>query len=236
MSKLENIGKSRLSSSPLGGEPNRAAPKPEQSAKPRPRFGGGYYQQKNINHARDMRKDLTPWELQLWLRLKSKQLGGYKFRRQQPIGRYIVDFVNIKNKLIIELDGSQHLDSEDDKRRDAYLVKEGYRVLRFWNNDVNANIEGVLAAILSALESYPPPNRADRVEQKSNAGASRNLAPPQGGSYRARGEIVPYTSTCSASRFAVNSEEIIEHKHATACSPLEGEPNCSCDLVGGNSA
>jgi very-short-patch-repair endonuclease len=234
MSKLENIGKSRLSSSPLGGEPNRAAPKPDQSAKPRPRFGGGYYYKKNTPHAQNMRQNLTPWELSLWLRRKGKQLGGYKFRRQQPVDRYIVDFINMEKKLIIELDGSQHLDSEDDKRRDAYLVKEGYRVLRFWNNEVNANIEGVLTAILSALESYPPPNRADRAEQNPNVGASRNLAPPQGGSYRARGEIVPCTSKASASRFVVNSEELIEHKHTIACSPLEGEPNRSCDLVGGN--
>lgn len=134
------------------------APNNENSAKPRPRFGGGYYHQPNTIHARAMRKELTPWELQLWLRLKGKQLCGYKFRRQQPVGRYIVDFLNVEKKLIVELDGSQHVNSADDKRRDAYFRNEGYRVLRFWNNDVNANIAGVLEAILNALEDTPHQN------------------------------------------------------------------------------
>ena len=157
----------------------------EKDVKPRARFGGGY-SLRNQSHAQQMRQELTPWELELWLRLKGKQLGGYKFRRQQPIGRYIVDFVNAERKLIVELDGSQHLDSVQDKRRDENLCALGYRVLRFWNNEVNENIEGVLTAILSALETFPPPNRAPMLTQTSHANSMRDLAPPQGGSYGAR--------------------------------------------------
>ena len=170
----------------------------ETKAKPNPRFGGGYYYQPNTVHAKAMRKDLTPWELQLWLRLKGQQLGGHKFRRQQPIGKYIVDFLNIKNKLVVELDGSQHADSAADKVRDAYLKKEGYRVLRFWNNEVNANMDGVLTAILSALETYPPPHQFTANVLPENAGISgrTGMAPPQGGSYRASGKTAINNDRC----------------------------------------
>lgn len=118
------------------------------------RFGGGY-EQCNIPHARTMRKEPTPWEQKLWLALKGEKLEGFKFRRQQLIGNCIADFYNAEKKLIIELDGSQHVDSAADKVRSDYLVRQGYRILRFWNNDVDPHFESVLAAILDALRAAP---------------------------------------------------------------------------------
>jgi len=98
-----------------------------------------------------LRNSATPQETVLWSRLRSKQLG-YKFRRQHSIGKYIVDFYCLEKRLIIELDGSQHIDSEYDKERDKYLNSLGFKVLRFWDNDVDNNLEGVLLKILENLK------------------------------------------------------------------------------------
>ncbi len=76
-----------------------------------------------------------------------KQMEGYKFRRQQTIDNYIVDFVCFENRLIIEIDGGQHAENEKDVERDKYLSKNGFKVLRFWNNEVFTNIKGVLVVI-----------------------------------------------------------------------------------------
>jgi very-short-patch-repair endonuclease len=78
-------------------------------------------------------------------------LLGYRFRRQHPVGPFVADFACTRHQVILEADGSQHLDSEADARRTAYLEHEGWRVLRFWNNDIANNTEGVLSAILDAL-------------------------------------------------------------------------------------
>ncbi len=89
---------------------------------------------------------MTEAEKLLWSRLRNNQIG-VKFRRQQPIGKYIVDFVTFEKKLIIEIDGGQHLDYLPDKKRDLYLMNAGFGVLRFWNNEVLGNIEGVVEVI-----------------------------------------------------------------------------------------
>ena len=113
------------------------------------------------NIARNLRKNSTEAEKILWQRLKNKQLEGFKFRRQQIIGRYIVDFVNFERKLVIELDGSQHaVEKEKDWKRDHWLQAQGFEVLRYWNNEVFENIEGVLEVIrekLLAPSPDPPP-------------------------------------------------------------------------------
>jgi len=90
--------------------------------------------------------------------LKGKNLEGIKFRRQEPIGDYIVDFVAFENRLVIEVDGGQHADEEKDKdtRRDAWLRSQGFRVLRFWNNEVLQNLEGVLETIRVNCLRHPP--------------------------------------------------------------------------------
>lgn len=108
---------------------------------------------KGYERARALRKELTPAEHKLWAYLRGNKFKGISFRRQHAIGNYIVDFCAIKNKLIIELDGSQHLEQEEyDAERTAFLESKGYNVLRFWNNEVMKDIQGVLRTIDLALE------------------------------------------------------------------------------------
>jgi very-short-patch-repair endonuclease len=107
---------------------------------------------KTRTRAIELRKELTPAERKLWTMIRNDQLG-VNFRRQHAIGNYIPDFVCIQKQLIIELDGSQHLEQEEyDKERTQYLKSQGYKVIRFWNNDVMNNIEGVILVIMNALE------------------------------------------------------------------------------------
>jgi very-short-patch-repair endonuclease len=99
-----------------------------------------------------LRKEPTPAERKLWAYLRGNKLNGVNFRRQHSFGDYIVDFVSVKKKLVIELDGSQHLEQEEyDVERTKYLELLGYKVIRFWNNDVMNDIEGVVRAIEMAL-------------------------------------------------------------------------------------
>lgn len=113
--------------------------------------------------ARMLRERSTNVEKLLWQRLKSRQLEGYKFRRQQPIGTYIVDFVNFEKRIVIELDGGQHAIKKDsDKKRDGWLTAEGFEILRFWNNEIFENIEGVLEVIRKRLLSPPSPSHQGR--------------------------------------------------------------------------
>lgn len=100
----------------------------------------------NIDLARKLRKNITPQEKILWQLLRNHQFYGYEIRRQSPIGKYIVDFVCRKKKIIIELDGGQHNSPENiqaDAERTIYLESKGYKVVRFWNNEVTHNIDGV---------------------------------------------------------------------------------------------
>ena len=106
---------------------------------------------RSTSRARSLRQQSTQAELRLWQRLRGRRLRGYKFIRQEPIGPYVVDFVCREHRLAIEVDGGQHADSERDTMRDQWLRDRGYRVLRFWNNDVLANIEGVWDAISAEL-------------------------------------------------------------------------------------
>jgi len=99
-----------------------------------------------------LRKESTPAERKLWPRIRNDQLE-VTFRRQHAIGNYIPDFYSPKAKLIIELDGSQHLEQKDyDEKRTKYLESLGYKVIRFWNNDVMKNMDGVILTILQSLE------------------------------------------------------------------------------------
>jgi len=110
------------------------------------------------DHAKAMRSEPTEPEHRLWQILRAKRLSGYKFKRQVPIDRYIADFVCLRQRLIIEADGSQHAGKIGDHKRDAFLSEQGFRVLRFWNNEIFQNEEGVLTSILGMLERPPLPN------------------------------------------------------------------------------
>ena len=115
------------------------------------------------DRAKHMRSDPTDAEKRLWSMLRDRRLATFKFRRQVVIEPYIVDFVCFERRLVIEADGSQHADSDYDQRRDDYLRREGFAILRFWNNDVLANSEGVFAAILAQLTIPHPPTALRRA-------------------------------------------------------------------------
>src|ERR1700754_2722660 len=100
---------------------------------------------------RKLRSNQTDAERKLWFALRDRRLSGFKFVRQEAIGPFIVDFVCRDKRLVVEVDGGQHADSAKDAARDAFLAGEGYRVMRFWNNDVLSNRDGVLTVILEAL-------------------------------------------------------------------------------------
>src|SRR3954469_3188579 len=104
--------------------------------------------------SRKLRANQTDAETRLWNRIRNRQIGGYKFVRQEPIGRYICDFVCREELLVIEVDGGQHSESQRDEVRDGYLSSEGYRVMRFWHNDVLSNIYGVLTVIDEELREF----------------------------------------------------------------------------------
>ena len=121
-------------------------------------------------YARHLRHEQTDAERKLWARLRDRRLEGTKFRRQHPLGPFIVEFCRPETKLVIELDGGQHASQrEDDALRTAFLHSEGYRVLRFWNNDVLVNIDGVLHRIVDALrDPHPAPLPGRERESKDS--------------------------------------------------------------------
>ena len=107
---------------------------------------------KTRTRAIELRKELTLAERKLWAHIRNDQLG-VNFRRQHAIGNYIPDFVCLEKKLIVELDGSQHLEHEEyDQTRTKYLESLGYKVIRFWNNDAMNNTDGVILAIIHAMD------------------------------------------------------------------------------------
>ena len=112
-----------------------------------------------IKYARQLRKNSTREERILWHNLRSRNFLGYKFRRQEPIEDYIVDFIGYEKKLVVELDGSQHAQDEGivtDIERDNLLKENGFKVLRFWNNEITSNLNGVLLRIKEELEQPSP--------------------------------------------------------------------------------
>ena len=113
---------------------------------------------RNHEAARALRRTMTDAERVLWGVLRSRQLQGFKFRRQHPIGTFVVDFVCLEHKLILELDGGHHAQQvEADAERTAFLENLGFRVLRFWNNEVLTELEGVAQQVLSTLPPTPLP-------------------------------------------------------------------------------
>jgi very-short-patch-repair endonuclease len=111
----------------------------------------------NIGAARRLRRSQTDAERVLWFRLRDRRLKGWKFRRQAPVDRFVVDFICADARLIVELDGGQHAERiEQDAERTLILERLGYLVLRFWNNDVLANTDGVVETVLDTLDQHGP--------------------------------------------------------------------------------
>lgn len=125
--------------------------------------GGAPSKSDLLARAKWMRLNPTDAERRLWSVVRGKRLSGYKFRRQVIIDSYIVDFIKLDHRLIIEADGSQHAQSEYDQRRDAYLKGQGFTVLRFWNSDVLKDSNAVAETIWHALQTPPLPSAATRL-------------------------------------------------------------------------
>lgn len=140
--------------------------------------------------AKVLRGTMTDTEQRLWHSLRGKQLDGYRFRRQVVMGNYIADFVCLERRLVVEVDGGQHQSAAQyDSRRDAYLESLGYRVLRFWNNEVLGNLAGVLEKIRGVLASplpSPPPQAGEGMVDRpafptTESVAAKRLPPPPAG-------------------------------------------------------
>jgi very-short-patch-repair endonuclease len=124
--------------------------------------------------SRYLRRNMTDAERRLWRHLRHRQCAEARFRRQAPIGPYIVDFACFEHNLIVELDGGQHAERREDEARTAWLNSQGYRVMRFWNCEVFEDLEAILEAIGRALRDDPPPQpsptRGEGVEGAAQVG------------------------------------------------------------------
>jgi very-short-patch-repair endonuclease len=111
-----------------------------------------------LSQAKALRANMTEAERRLWYFLRAHRFRGMKFKRQSMIGRYIVDFVSFQRRIVVEVDGGQHADNEADLQRTRWLEHQGFRVLRFWNNEVLSNTGGVLDTIMAAtVRANPSP-------------------------------------------------------------------------------
>jgi very-short-patch-repair endonuclease len=119
--------------------------------------------------AKSLRTQMTDAERRLWYRLRAHRFEGLKFKRQVPIGKYIVDFASLRMKIVVEVDGGQHAESKKDQVRDQFLNNQGFRVLRFWNNDVLRSTDEVLESISSVIQSS---------KQAPSPGSTLRASPP----------------------------------------------------------
>jgi very-short-patch-repair endonuclease len=123
------------------------------------------FRQRNTERARELRRTASPMERTLWAHLSAGKVAGHRFTRQYQIGPYFADFLCRAKKLVIEIDGPSHdAQQESDAARSVFLEKQGYRTLRFTNEEVMTNIEGVVTAIGLALDHMPSPNPSRRRE------------------------------------------------------------------------
>jgi very-short-patch-repair endonuclease len=139
---------------------------------------------------RKLRNDMTDAENCLWRRLRGRQIHGYKFRRQHPYMDYVLDFVCLEKQLILEVDGGQHLESEQDRIRDGRLSAAGFRILRFWNNQVLQDTEAVVEMIWSALQE-----ESEKISSPSLPHPPPSL-PLEGGGANHRPPLVPEGHPC----------------------------------------
>jgi very-short-patch-repair endonuclease len=140
----------------------------------------------SLAQAKKLRANMTDAERRLWYWLRAHRFDGFKFKRQVPIDPYVVDFACLGRKLVVEVDGGQHADNSNDVVRDNDLKGEGFRILRFWNNDVLQNTRGVLETIYSALgtpspgalRAPPSPPAGERGKKEGIALRRKNPTPP----------------------------------------------------------
>ncbi|HLX15448.1 MAG TPA: endonuclease domain-containing protein [Bradyrhizobium sp.] len=162
------MNEQRVSPSPLAGE---------GGLRQRRRTGEGARSLTGV--ARQLRARMTDAERKLWFALKDRRFATFKFRRQVPIGPYIADFLCFELRLIIEIDGGQHADSVREIERDNWLARNEFRVVRFWNNDVLQNLEGVLTSLAEQLDRTPHPSSRSRETPPSPSrgeGKKREIA------------------------------------------------------------
>jgi len=134
------------------------------------------------DRARELRRDMTDAERRLWRYLRLRQLDGFRFHRQVPVGPYIADFACLEAGLLVEVDGGQHDGSEGDPVRDAFLRRHGFRILRFWNNEVLTYPEDVCEVILHRLaEGAPTPALPRKRRRGLKASAAPAPSPACGG-------------------------------------------------------
>jgi len=144
--------------------------------------------------AKTLRQNSTGAELKLWSGLRNRQLLGFKFVRQQPVGPYIADFACRERDLIVELDGGQHAESQSDEHRTAVLREHGYEVMRFWNEDVLTNFEGTLQVIAERLGKAPSPGLRFAKPDLSPKGRGEEPAVSGAPTSPSRGEVDPLGS------------------------------------------
>jgi very-short-patch-repair endonuclease len=164
----------------------------EASKKPSPLAGEGAERRRreagegaylHTASARKLRSRMTDAERKLWFALRDRRFAEFKFRRQVSLGPYIADFLCFGSRLVIEVDGGQHADSKRDAVRDRWFVENDFRVLRFWNNDVLGNLEGVLTRLAEHLKETPHPTPRLRSASPSPArGEGTSAAEPFGAS------------------------------------------------------
>ncbi len=141
---------------------------------PSPACGRGLGRGGALGNAKALRTHQTLAEQRLWYHLRAHRFEDLKFKRQKPIGSYIVDFVCMEQRLIVELDGGQHAEQVAyDTKRDEWLRDQGYKVLRFWNNDVMQNLEGVLEQIRNAFTLSPNPSPLRTPSPQSSPASGR---------------------------------------------------------------
>lgn len=127
--------------------------------------------------ARRLRREMTDAERKLWRALRAHRFRGLAFRRQAPLGPFIADFVCHSAKIVVEADGGQHSGSDADSRRDSWMEREGFRVLRFWNNEVLGNLEGVLDRIGREIAAAPSPQPSPTRGEGDDVAIAGNEAP-----------------------------------------------------------
>jgi very-short-patch-repair endonuclease len=137
-----------------GPSPGRSlCSRPTSPARGEGKSGGSAFAKPEMRRrARTLRINMTNAERKLWYALRDRRFAGFKFRRQVPLGPFIADFVCFEERLVIEVDGGQHADSVQDRRRDRWFAANDFRVIRFWNNQVLSNLEGVMSVLAQALK------------------------------------------------------------------------------------